>query len=41
MISDYDRPMTVVDEEIERRPWLAYVILLAIILLMGLVGAME
>lgn len=41
MSSDWDRPMTVVDEQIERHPWLAYVILLAIILLMGLVGAME
>lgn len=33
--------MTVVDEEIERHPWLAHVILLAIVILMGLVGAME
>lgn len=33
--------MTVVDEEIERHPWLFGAIVLVVVLLMGLVGAME
>lgn len=41
MSSDWDRPVTAVDEQIARHPWLAVAIWVGILLLAGLVGAME
>ena len=41
MNSDWDRPMTEVDEIVFRHPWLGMVIWVGILLLAGFVGAME
>ena len=41
MTSDWDRPMTEVDEVVSRHPWLGMAVWVGIILLAGLAGAME
>ena len=41
MSSDWDRPMTEVDEVLYRHPWLGMVIWVWILLLAGFMGAME
>lgn len=41
MSSDCDRPVTAADEIVSRHPWLGMAIWVGIILLAGLMGAME
>ena len=41
MSSDWDRPVTEVDEVLSRHPWLGMVIWVGILLLAGFVGAIE
>lgn len=41
MTREFDRPKTAVDRAIERHPWLFFVMLGAMVALMGLAGAME